>query len=121
MKRNIETLLIVVCLAASLLCPAIAQGAGGGDVYATKTIAAENTCSDAVHLASHFNFSLSGTWVATVWVQRSFDKGATWMDVGSFTANAEYVGYEPERNMQYRFCVKTGGYTSGSVVGRLSQ
>lgn len=91
-------------------------------VKTTKSIAAENTYSDAVQLAAgDFNLSLSGTWVATVYVQRSFDKGTTWMDVDSFTANAEEVGENPEGEVYYRFGVKTGGYTSGTVVGRLSQ
>jgi len=88
---------------------------------AEKSIAAENTFSGMVELRGDFNLSLSGTWIATVWVQRSFDGGSTWMDVDSFTANVETVGTEGEPGMLYRFGVKTGGYTSGTVVGRLSQ
>jgi len=91
-------------------------------VKTTKSIAAQNTFATAIELAAgQFNLSLSGTWVATVYVQRSFDKGSTWMDVDSFTANTEQVGYEPEGEVYYRFGVKTGGYTSGTVVGRISQ
>lgn len=94
------------------------------DLVTTKSITAENTFSDAITLiGKNFNFSLSGsTWVATVHVQRKFSyDDTTWLDVGSFTANGEYAGYEPEEDVQYRFGVKTGGYTSGTVVGRLSQ
>lgn len=87
-------------------------------VATAKTIAAENTFSDAVRLIGHFNFSLSGTFSATVVVQRSVD-GSTWADVDSFTAATEEVGYEPEV-MYYRAGVKTGGYTSGSAVVRLA-
>lgn len=91
-------------------------------IKTTKSIAAQNTFSDAVELAAgQFNFPLSGTWVGTVHVQRSFDGGTTWMDVDSFTANTEQVGDEPEGEVQYRFGVKTGNYTSGTVVGRISQ
>ena len=85
-----------------------------------KSISAENTFSDWVFLRGDFNFSLSGTWVATVHIQRSFDAGVTPLDVDSFTTNAEEIGHEPE-GAHYRFGVKTGGYTSGTVVGRLSQ
>jgi len=86
----------------------------------TKTIEADNQYSDAVYLHGSFNLSLSGTWNATVCVQRSFDGGATWLDVESFEESGEYAGFEPEDNVMYRFGVPTGAYTSGSVVGRLS-
>ncbi len=86
----------------------------------TKSITAENQFSDPVKLKGNFNFSLSGTWVATVHIQRSFD-GVTWLDVKNYAANYEDTGYEPESGVFYRFGVKTGGFTSGTVVGRLSQ
>lgn len=85
------------------------------------SIAAQNTFSNGVLLTRGFSLSLSGTWVATVFVQRSFDEGNAWVDVESFTSNGEYVGYEPEEGIYYRFGCKTGGYTSGTVVGRLAQ
>jgi hypothetical protein len=85
------------------------------------SIAAQNTFSNPVELCGTFNVSLSGTWSATVHLQRSFDSGATWLDVQSLSANAELTGDEPERGVLYRFGVKTGGYTSGTVIGRLSQ
>ena len=66
-----------------------------------------------------FNLSLSGTWVATVHLQRSFDEEVTWLDVDSFTANTQQIGHEPE-GAYYRICVKAGNYTSGPVVARLS-
>ena len=85
----------------------------------TKSIGAEDTYSDWVFLRGQFNFSLSGTWVATVHLQRSFDAGVTPLDVDSFTANTEQIGEEPEGAL-YRFGVKTGNFTSDTVVGRLS-
>ena len=85
------------------------------------SIGAENTFSDWVRLIKgKFNFSLSGTWEATVWLQRSFDNGVTPMDVESSTVNLEKYGEEPE-GIYYRFGVKPGDFTSGSVVGRISQ
>jgi len=88
----------------------------------TKNITAENTFSDgALFLSGDFNFSLSGTWVATVWGQRSFDNGVTWLDVEAFTSNVERIGTSAEDNILYRFGVKTGGYTSGTIIGVLRQ
>jgi hypothetical protein len=85
----------------------------------TASIIAQNTFSDAVRLEGYFNISLSGTWVATVTVQRSIDN-STWVDVKTYTLIAEEVGFEPEF-MWYRVGVKTGGYTSGTVVVRLGR
>ena len=91
-------------------------------VLIEKTISAQNTFATAAELvAGKFNFSLSGTWAATVHLQRSFDQGSNWLDVDSFTDNVEAVGEEPEGGVYYRFGVKTGNYTSGAVVGRISQ
>ena len=84
------------------------------------TISGANSFSRVVdNIRGHFNYSLSGTWVGTVHLQRSFDKGTTWLDVDSHTANVETYGVEPGENVQYRFGVKAGNYTSGSVVGRI--
>jgi hypothetical protein len=86
---------------------------------ATASIVAQNTFTDAVRLAGYFNLSISGTWAATVTVQRSIDN-STWVDVDTFTTNSEEVGFEPEF-MWYRAGVKTAGFTSGTVVIRLGR
>jgi len=83
----------------------------------TASISAENTFSDVANIEGYFNLSISGTFVATVTVQRSTDK-STWMDVDSFTAPTQEVGFDPE-HMWYRVGVKTGDYTSGTVVIRV--
>lgn len=87
---------------------------------AAASITAQNTFTTPVYILGDFNFSLSGTWVATVFIQRSFD-GSTWLDVASYTANIEDTGHEPETGVLYRAGVKTGGFTSGTVVARISQ
>lgn len=86
---------------------------------ASQTVTAENSFTTPVQIIGWFNLSISGTFVATVSVQRSIDK-STWMDVDSFTAATEQVGMEPEI-IWYRVGVKTGGFTSGSAVIRLGQ
>lgn len=114
MKRILQVV-VLVCVVSLLATAALATIS-----KVTASIAAQNTFSDAIAIHGTFNLSLSGTWVATVWVQRSYD-GTNWMDVKSFTANTEQTGEEPESGLLYRFGVKTGGFTSGTVVGRLSQ
>lgn len=91
------------------------------DHVLTVSISSENLYSEKVHLGGQFNLSLSGTWVGTVTVQRSFDDGVTWLDVATFSASGEYVGQEIEPDVVYRMGVKTGEYTSGTIIGRLSQ
>ena len=87
----------------------------------TRSIAAENLYTDSVQVVGYFNLSISGTWVATVTVQRSFDQSATWHDVDTWTTNAEEYGLEPEGGIHYRVGIKTGEFTSGTCVVRLSQ
>ena len=92
-----------------------------GVAVITRSIAAENLFTDPVRLTGFFNISLSGAWSATVTVQRSFDQGSTWFDVETFVSNTQEYGFEPEGGVYYRIGVKTGNFTSGTVVARLSR
>lgn len=83
----------------------------------TASIDAENTFSDVANIEGYFNLSISGTFVATITVQRSTDK-STWVDVDTFTAPTETYGFDPEY-MWYRVGIKTGDYTSGTAVIRV--
>jgi hypothetical protein len=72
-----------------------------------------------------FNLSLSGTFVATVQVERSFDAGTTWLPVtyvdGSalnWTAPVSTTLNEPESGVLYR--LNCTAYTSGTVTYRIS-
>ena len=89
--------------------------------YVTDLIITDNQFSSAITLDGKFNFSLSGDWVGTVVVQRSFDHGATWVDVAEFEENGEYVGEEVEADVRYRFGMHQGAYSAGEALGRLSQ
>jgi hypothetical protein len=80
--------------------------------------AAQNTWSPAIQVVGSFNLSISGTFSATVTVQRSED-GSTWRDVDTWTAPSEEVGYDPILNY-YRVGVATGDYTSGTVVASMN-
>ena len=87
----------------------------------TRAISAQNTFTTAVALFGPFSLSISGTWVGTVTIQRSFDSGTTWLDVQNYTANFEDTGNEPRRTTLYRVGFKTGGYTSGTANVRIGQ
>ena len=82
------------------------------------TLSAADTWSAPVFLAGGFNISVSGTFSATARLQRSFDDGASWLDVADYTAPAQDVGEEPEGCL-YR--IGLSSYTSGAAVVRLGQ
>lgn len=92
-----------------------------GEGVVTKDITAQNTFSDGLYIEEGFNLSISGTFVATVTVQRSFDQGSTWRDVDTFTAPIETAGFDPEPVVVYRAGVKTGDFTSGTVSIRIGR
>lgn len=76
-----------------------------------------------------FNISLTGTAVASVQLERSFDEGVTWcalyaggvqLYVWSFSStNLSEIAEEPERGVLYR--LNCTAYTSGTLNYRLSQ
>lgn len=76
---------------------------------------------------AQFNISGSGTFVATVQLERSFDNAATWIvcssdsagTAASFTAPFSVVAEEPEAGVVY--CLNCTAYTSGTVTYRISQ
>lgn len=79
------------------------------------------TFSGATKVFGDFNLSITGTWAGTITVQRSFDSGATWEDVESYTSNVQRKGCEAEPDVRWRSGFKAGEYTSGTVHVRLSQ
>lgn len=94
--------------------------AGGSTLGSGTFVGASNGA--AVQIAGNFSVTLTGTFVATVVLERTFD-GATWLPVTyiggtgvSFTAPAATVWQEPERGVTYR--VRCSAYTSGTVAWR---
>lgn len=84
----------------------------------TGTFAATGVSAALPVIGGAFNVSLAGTFVGTVVLQRSFDQGATWKDVVSWTAPVETSRTEIEDKVQYRY--NCTAYTSGTVTYRLS-
>jgi hypothetical protein len=39
-----------------------------------------------------FDVSISGVWTGTIKLRRSHDRGDTWQEIESFTANTEQIG-----------------------------
>ena len=76
--------------------------------------------------ARNFSYAVSGTWSGTVYVQVSVDDGSgspsSWADHTTITANATGVISDKDDNVvkYFRFVVKTGGLTSGTVVTSLT-
>ena len=67
--------------------------------------------SDGMKVNGLVTLSLSGTWVATVTLQQSLDKGTNWRTVESFIANIEVN----VRGAGGLFRLATTAYTSGTV------
>jgi hypothetical protein len=79
-------------------------------------ITAQNTFTPAVLIqgGDAFDVTVSGTFVATVTLQRSKDN-VTWRDVESFTAPAQKSGLAGTA-WYHRVGIKTGDFTSGTAV-----
>ncbi|MEY9719265.1 hypothetical protein ABIA22_001755 [Sinorhizobium fredii] len=82
-------------------------------------ISTSNVFTDPVLVQAEetFDISISGTFSATVVVERSKDLAA-WRVVETFTAPVEKSGRGGSA-WYYRVGVPSGGYTSGTVVAEL--
>jgi hypothetical protein len=87
------------------------------------TVTAENTFSNSIFVEESganrkFTVSRSGTWVATVTLQRSFiSADGPWEDAATYTTNGD-VNFDDTLDGEstwYRIGVKTGQFTSGSI------
>ena len=92
-------------------------------IRTTADIAAQNTGTDWLQLRGARNFfdiSVSGTFVATVHLQRKRpgEVASAARDVESYTAGTEKLG-EMQGHWDVRLFVKTGNYTSGTVKAEL--
>lgn len=94
----------------------------------SSSISAQNTFTDSIRVTGvtssrTFTVDISGTWVATVSLQRSIGDEGNWEDTGTtYTANTVTTFADGLDNqiVYYRLGVKTGNYTSGTVVASLT-
>ncbi len=73
--------------------------------------------------ARNFTVTISGTFSATLTLQRSFDEGLSWFDVQNFTSTTTGTIISDGLTGQitlYRIGIKTGNYTSGTANATLS-
>lgn len=88
----------------------------------SASLTAQNTFTAPLKVLGEANVWISGTWAGTLTLQASHDNGGTWHDVEPpYTANLLDVVYEPEVGVCCRIGFKTGQYTSGTAVVRISQ
>jgi hypothetical protein len=89
----------------------------------TASISTEDTWSNHIRVTGvgasqrQFSFTFTGTWVATVTLQRSVGEPGDWVDVATYTVNTT-VNFNDGLDNQiiyYRLGIATGDYTSGTV------
>jgi len=96
---------------------------------ALATITAEDQFTIPSYFKSYewtdnkIDLSVSGTFTATVSLQRSFDDGTTWHTVEEYTAPTEKIIENPTQTVKWRLGVLTGNFTVSStdISVRLSQ
>lgn len=94
----------------------------------TESITAQNTFSESILVTGittgrTFAVVITGTFTATVSLQRSFDGGSTWQDTGTTYTTATSTTFTDALDNQiinYRIGVKTGDYTSGTISATLT-
>jgi hypothetical protein len=80
---------------------------------------------DRTGVSGAFNASLTGTFAATLRLERSFDGGATYEPLTAlgtaitFTGPCSETFEEPEADVRYRW--NCTSYTSGTIQYRISQ
>lgn len=93
----------------------------------SRAIATDNTFTSEIRVTGIdagrvFSIVITGTWVATVTLQRSVGSPGDWTDVVSYTTN-QSTTYDDTLDNQiiyYRLGIKTGGWTSGTATCQLS-
>lgn len=89
----------------------------------TASLTAHNTFTAAIGgIKPMGSISVSGTFVATVVLQRSYDGGSTWFNVGAAIVDvaSEQIFDSVEDDVLWRLGIETGGFTSGTAVVRIS-
>lgn len=93
----------------------------------TKSITAENTFTDPIRVtgianARVFTVDRSGTFSATLTLQRSISAPGDWNDVTTYTTagTSNYDDNLDNQIIYYRIGVKAGDYTSGTVDATLT-
>lgn len=88
----------------------------------TTSVTAADVYSDPIRVTGigagrQFGITISGTWVATVTLQRSVGDVGNWVDVTNYTINTSTTYNDTLDNqiIYYRIGIKPAGYTSGAA------
>lgn len=76
-----------------------------------------------VNASRNVTIDITGTWVATITLQRSIGEEGLWSDVATYTTNQTATVYNDALDNEivyYRLGIKTGAYTSGSATVKLT-
>lgn len=89
----------------------------------TASITAQATGTDWLQGPGKADISLSGTFSATIFLQRKKrgEAAASAVDVESYTAATEKVIEDASGAWDYRLYCKTGGYTSGTAEASITR
>lgn len=119
MKKLVIAAMIFMFVCIGAMC----HEASAAKVLATATVNSEADWTAMKEMKGVFNVSIvSSSFSGTITLQRSFDKGANWMDVETWVSTGtEEWKFEPEAGVVYRLGCDTGDFTSGSATVRLSQ
>lgn len=91
--------------------------------FVSSNLSAESTFTNEIRVTGvedtrQFTITRSGTWSATLTLQRSVGAPGAWVDVNTYTTNGSAT-YNDELDNQviyYRIGIKAGEYTSGTAV-----
>ena len=92
-----------------------------------SSLSAQNTFTNPVRVSGittgrPFLVEITGTWTATVTLQRSVGAIGAWTDVSTYTTNQTPLSVDDEFDNQiiyYRLGIKTGDYSSGTAVASI--
>ena len=92
-----------------------------------KSLGTENVYSDAIRISGltaerNLHILTTGTWTATLTLQRSVGEPGDWIDVTTYATNqnVDYNDGYDNQVIYYRLGIKTGEYTSGAAAITLS-
>lgn len=86
----------------------------------TASITAQNTGTDWIDVNQDAVITVSGTFSATITLQKRFGTSGSAIDIEEYTSTAHKLVQEVEDGVQYRLFCKTGAFTSGTAELRIS-
>ena len=89
------------------------------DLIAQNTFTPFHAIGQMTNGGTGFDLNIAGTFVGTLTLQMSYDRGTTVFDVKTYTAPDAEIGEIFESGVLARIGFKTGDFTSGAATVRL--